>query len=392
MNRAARIWKSHPIRFFVVIGLILWALAPQAYAQPATRYSIGDLKALEQSFIDLAEKARPPVVAIRAYQVRTFSEDDPPPSPLAKGGHRGVKVPISQGSGFVIDPNGLIATNGHVVENADRISVTLFDGSQYDAVIRQRDDRSDLAVLQVDAKNLPTVHWGDGSSLRVNQWVFACGNPFGMANLDGRSSITYGVVSALGREMTDRITENPQLHYYGNLIETSAAINPGSSGGPLFNLDGQIVGVVTAIETSSGVNEGMGFAIPIDANTRRILDTLRRGERVRYGFLGVSVDDVDPPLSRRVAETRRSRGARITSISPLDGPAASAGLQPDDVVFEFNGIPIDGKDQLVRVVGYTPVGTEAIVKYLRRQVERRTTVKVGDRLELLAGVDRRHDD
>ncbi len=381
MMRAAHLRQCHPIRLMVVIGLTFWACAPRANAQPAARYSIGDLKALEQSFVELAGKARPPVVAIRAYQVRTIGDDE-----------SRVKIPISQGSGFVIDANGLIATNGHVVEDADRISVTLFDGSQYDAVIRQRDDRSDLAVLQVDAKNLPTVQWGDGSSLRVNQWVFACGNPFGMANRDGRGSISYGVVSALGREMTDRITENPQLHYYGNLIETSAAINPGSSGGPLFNLDGQIVGVVTAIETSSGVNEGMGFAIPVDANTRRIFDTLKRGEQVRYGFLGVSVDDVEPPTSRRVAESRRSRGARITSISPPNGPAASAGLQPDDVVFEFNGIPIDGKDELVRVVGFTPVGTEAIVKYLRRQVERRATVRVGDRLELLAAIDRPQDE
>jgi len=348
-----------------------------ARAQSPTRYTLADLKALQQAFTDLADKVRPAVVAIRVYKVRTLGENESK-----------VKVPISQGSGFVIDPNGFIATNGHVVDGADRITVVLHDGSQFDASVRQRDDRSDLAVLKIEADNLPAVRWGDASSLRANQWVFACGSPFGLANRDGQASITYGVVSALGRDMSDRITENPQQHYYGNLIETSAAINPGSSGGPLFNIDGQAVGIVTAIETGSGVNEGLGFAIPIDANTRRILETLKEGQVMRYGFLGVSVDDVEPPPSRRVAETRRNRGARITSISPGDGPAAAAGLRPDDVVIEFNGVPIDGKDHLVRVVGFTPVGTEAVVKYLRRQVERRTTVKVGDRFELLTGPDR----
>lgn len=377
MNSIIRSRVSNLGRLRALIGLTLLSLSPAVKAQSPGPYTLGDLKALERSFVDLAEKARPTVVAVRAYQVRTLGEDESK-----------VKVPISQGSGFIIDPNGFIATNGHVVENADRVTVVLSDGSQFDAVVRQRDDRSDLAVLKIEADNLPVVHWGDASALRANQWVFACGNPFGMANRDGQASITYGVVSAIGRDMTDRITENPQLHYYGNLIETSATINPGSSGGPLFNVDGQIVGIVTAIETSSGVNEGLGFAIPVDANTRRILDTLKGGQAVRYGFLGVSVDDVEPPPSRRVAETRRNRGARITSVSPPDGPAGSAGLRPDDVVVEFNGVPIDGKDQLVRVVGFTPVGTEAVVKYLRRQVERRTTVKVGDRFELLTGNDR----
>ncbi|MDO8632573.1 MAG: trypsin-like peptidase domain-containing protein, partial [Phycisphaerales bacterium] len=272
MKSIIRPRNSNLTRCVAVIGLALLSLSPAVNAQLPGRYTLGDLKALERSFVDLAEKARSAVVAVRAYQVRTLGEDESK-----------VKVPISQGSGFIIDPNGFIATNGHVVENADRVTVVLSDGSQFDAVVRQRDDRSDLAVLKIEADNLPVVHWGDASALRANQWVFACGNPFGMANRNGQASITYGVVSALGRDMTDRITENPQLHYYGNLIETSATINPGSSGGPLFNVDGQIVGIVTAIETSSGVNEGMGFAIPVDANTRRILDTLKGGQAVRYG-------------------------------------------------------------------------------------------------------------
>jgi|CXWL01.1.fsa_nt_gi serine protease Do len=330
------------------------------------------MKALERSFVELSDRVRPSVVAVRAYQVRTGKESD-----------TRVKVPVSQGSGFIIDSDGFIATNMHVVDNAHVLSVTLYDGTTHDATLVQKDERSDLAVLSINAKNLQAIRWGDAAKLRVNQWAFACGNPFGLANRTGQPSITYGVVSALGRDMTDRIAEDTIVHYYGNLIETSAAINPGSSGGPLFNLDGEAIGVVTAIQTSSGVNEGLGFAIPIDTNTHRILDMLKSGEAVRYGYLGVGVDDVDPPTSTRVADLRRARGARITRVEPSDGPAALAGLNPDDVVIEFNGTPIENRDHLIRVVGFTPVGTEATVKYLRKRVERKTTLTVGDRFGLI---------
>ncbi len=373
MNTTMRTHRSRLIGPFVIIGLAPLCGIGSVQAEPTSLYSPADLKALERGFTDLAEKVRPMVAAVRGYQAH---------SPKEVEGK--VMIPISQGSGFVIGSEGFILTNGHVIETADRISVTVADGRQFDATVVQRDERSDLAVLKIDADDLVVAHWGDATKLRVNQWVFACGNPFGLANRDGRASVTYGVVSALGREMTDRIAEDARRHYYGNLIETSAAINPGSSGGPLVNVDGEVVGIVTAIQTSSGVNEGMGFAIPIDANTRRIIETLKSGQAVRYGFLGVSVDDVPQPTSRRVAEARRSRGARITSVSPSNGPAGRAGLRPDDIVLEFNGVAIEGKDHLVRVVGFTPVGTEATVKYLRRQVEHRTTLTVGDRLELLA--------
>lgn len=340
----------------------------QSIASP--KYSLADMKALERSFVELSDSVRPAVVAIRAYQVRAGKEAD-----------TRMKVPVSQGSGFIIDADGFIATNMHVVDNAHVLTVTMFDGSMYEASVVQKDERSDLAVLSINAKSLPAVQWGDASKLRVNQWSFACGNPFGLAN-HGQPSITYGVVSALGRDMTDRIAEEPNMHYYGNLIETSAAINPGSSGGPLFNLDGEAIGVVTAIQTSTGVNEGMGFAIPIDANTRKLLEKLKRGEKVRYGYLGIGVDDVENPSSTRVAELRHARGARITKVEPPNGPAAKAGLNPDDIVIEFNGTPIQSRDHLIRIVGFTPVGTEASVKYVRKRVERKTNIVVGDRPEI----------
>jgi len=357
-------------------GLLLLSLGSTAVsAQPPTHYDLADLKALEQAFVDLAEKVRPSVVAVRTYRTRNTGKDTL------------VKIPFSQGSGFVIDAGGYVVTNRHVIEGADSIMVILENGLRYDATVVRYDERSDLAVIKVEAADLTPVRFGDVGTVKVNQWAFACGNPFGLANEDGRASVTYGVVSALGRQMTDRLPANDQVHYYGNLIETSAAINPGSSGGPLFNLDGEVIGVVTAIESASGVNEGRGFAIPIEKNTRGILETLKAGKEVRYGFLGVTVDDVEPPDSRQVVDTGRFRGAKITRIDPPSSPAGAAGLKANDIVIEFDGIPVEGKDQLVRLVGFTPVGREVTVTYLRRQVKHKATVTIADRNQSL-GVSR----
>jgi S1-C subfamily serine protease len=242
-------------RYAILLGIVAgWCVTnATVLAAPPVRYELADLKALEQAFTDLAKEVRPSVVAIRCYQVHATDRTDPPL----------VKLPISQGSGFIIDAAGYIATNNHVIEGADMFSVVLNNGLAYDATFVQKDDRSDLAVLKIDAEGLTPVRMGDLSEVRVNQWAFACGNPFGLAfDNAGKSSITYGVVSALGRQMTDRLTADPTKHYYGNLVETSATINPGNSGGPLFNIAGEVIGVVTAIETSTGVSEGHGFAIP----------------------------------------------------------------------------------------------------------------------------------
>lgn len=356
------------------LGAVLLALsiAPPTKAQLPSKYELADLRALETAFVDVAGKIRPTVVAIRTYQTRTPAED-----------HPAVRIPHSQGSGFIIDAAGFIATNAHVIEGGESIVVSLHDGSRLDAVVVQSDPRSDLAVIKVDTSNLPTVRFGDAAKLRVNQWAFACGNPFGLANADGKASVTYGVISALNRQMTDRLVGGDPVRYYGNLIETSAALNPGSSGGPLFNIDGEVIGIVAAIETSSGVNEGHGFAIPIDHDIRRVFDTLRSGQLVRYGYLGVSIDEVDPPESRRVADTMQPRGAKITRVEP-DGPADRAGLKPGDVIIEINHTPIEGRDHLIRVVGFTPVESQAQITYLRRQVKRNATITIADRPMTLA--------
>lgn len=362
----------------VVLGVV--GPARDLRADPPPKYALADLKSLERAFVGLADKVRPTVVAIRTYQAQSGRDTKA----------KFVLRPFSQGSGFVIDASGYIATNRHVIDDADVISVIFHDGTEHDAEIVQTDRRSDLAVLKVDAKGLVAAKFGEGTKLQVNQWVFACGNPFGLANDDGETSITYGVVSAMGRQMTQRLGANPDLDYYGNMIETSAAINPGSSGGPLFNLDGEVIGVVTAIETSSGVTEGHGFAIPMDRNISQIFETLKAGEAVRYGFLGVTVRDVDPVASKLVADGRKYRGAVVDRVSGQNTPAARAGLKADDIVIEFDGNPVYDSDHLVRLVGFTPVGRTVRVMYLRRGVKREAAVTVGDRFELLSESNRRN--
>jgi serine protease Do len=201
--------------------------------------------------------------------------------------------------------------------------------------------------------------------------------------------MTYGIVSGLGRDLTDRlVTSRPEaaLRYYGNLIETSAAINPGSSGGPLFNLNGQVIGIVTAIETSSGVSQGHGFAIPIDGSIRRVIDHLSQGEAIRYGFLGVNVTDPGDRTAPQFVRGRMHRGAMISSIILPDGPAARAGLLPNDVVIEFGGVAIENPDHLIRLVGFSPVGTETDITFLRKQVLHKARVTLADRFEAI-GVD-----
>ncbi len=362
------------------VACVVWPIT--IAGAPPVAYDLADLRALEDAFVRLAEDVQPSVVAIRAY---------------ARHGRRGgvtrVRMGINQGSGVIFDSDGYILTNSHVVENAGAISVTLHNGLTFhDVRLVQNDVRSDLAVLKIDVPNLAAAPWGDGSKLKVNQWAFACGNPFGLANHSGRPSVTYGVISSLERDLTNRIKDESDplagRRYYGHLIETSAAINPGSSGGPLFDIDGKVVGIVAAIETSSGVNEGHGFAIPIDRFSLRIVDQLKTGNPVRYGFLGVSVEDVSHSRLSGVAELHAARGALIADIRFKEGPAAQAGLQVNDLVVEFDGVPVKDSGHLIRLVGFTPVGLQTEVAYVRNGVRRKTKVTLADRAELMGYEDR----
>jgi len=347
----------------IILSAVVWAAPAVVTGQDSGKLSRSDLKTLQQSFADLADEVIPSVVAIRTY---TGSDGR---------GDREFLRALSQGSGAIIRSNGFILTNFHVVEEASHIMVILHDGSEHDAGIVQVDERSDLAILKIDADHLKAARLGDLKNLRIGHWTFAIGNPFGLANFTGKASFSVGNVSSFGRNLTD-LLDVTDTRYYGNLIETSAAINPGNSGGPLFNIEGEVIGVVTAIETRTGVTEGVGFAIPISDRTRTIISRLERGDEVRYGYLGVRVDKRSPDEFQDVNGARVT-GARLGEV--LQGPAYAAGLRDGDIVIEFDGIAIHDYDHLVRVVGGTPIGAGVPARYLRRGSVRTATVVLGER-------------
>ena len=347
-------------------GLLL-ALAACASAAPPSLYRIPDLKALQRTFADIAERVKPSVVAIRTYRYMGLPSGRP---------DQGVaKAPRSFGSGLIIRADGLILTNQHVLADADVIKVVLFNGNEYEAEMVQYDVRSDMAVIRINARPLRAVTLGDAKDVRVGHWCLAVGNPFGIAYGDGNPSVTFGNVAALGRSLTSEL-DGTDTRYYGELIQTSSPINPGNSGGPLFDIDGRVIGVVTAIVSGSGVTEGAGFAVPINGRTRPIIDALAAGQRVRYGYLGV---EVLPPSAGPAGRDSATRGALIQNIVADDGPAARANLQPKDVIVEFAGTPIEDADHLIRVVSMTPVGAQAKVRYVRDGTPRETVVTLAER-------------
>jgi serine protease Do len=269
----------------------------------------------------------------------------------------------SLGSGFIIDRDGYIVTNAHVVQQADQVRVKLAGGEEYEAEVVGADPKTDVAVIKIKPrKALPVVRLGDSDALEVGDWVIAIGNPFGLAE-----TVTAGIVSAKGRV----IGAGP----YDDFIQTDASINPGNSGGPLVNTRGEVVGINTAIFSRSGGSVGIGFAIPIN-HARRIADELRGGGRVVRGWLGVSVQSVTPDLAESFG-LDEPRGALVVDVEP-DGPAAKAGLQRGDVLLAYNGVAITDSHQIPGLVAETPVGSMAEITVLRDRKERHMRIKVAE--------------
>jgi serine protease Do len=266
----------------------------------------------------------------------------------------------SLGSGFIINREGYIVTNNHVVENASDIKVSLSDKEEFDAKVIGRDPKTDVALIKIEAKkDLPAVALGDSNKLRVGEWVMAIGNPFGLGH-----TVTTGIVSAKGRI----IGAGP----YDEFIQTDASINPGNSGGPLFNMNGEVVGINTAIVASG---QGIGFAIPINV-AKDMLGSLREKGRVVRGWLGVQVQRVTPDLAKSFG-LDRERGALVADVMP-DTPASKAGIERGDVIVEFNGRKIDEMNDLPRVVANTAPNADVPVKLLRKGQEKVVQVKVAE--------------
>jgi serine protease Do len=281
------------------------------------------------------------------------------------GANRTPRRVNSLGSGFIIDPAGIVVTNNHVIAEADEINVVFADGTKIKAEIVGRDTKTDIAVLKITPdRTLKAVKFGDSDKLRIGEWVIAIGNPFGLGG-----SVTAGIVSARNRD----INSGP----YDSYIQTDAAINRGNSGGPLFNLDGDVIGVNTAIISPSGGSIGIGFAVP-SKNVVPVIDQLRQFGEVRRGWLGVRIQQVTDDIAESL-NLKPVRGALVAGVDEK-GPAKPAGIEPGDVIVKFDGKDIKEMRDLPRIVGETPVGKEVPVVIVRKGKEDTKTVKLG-RLE-----------
>jgi serine protease Do len=268
----------------------------------------------------------------------------------------------SLGSGFIIDPSGIVVTNNHVISDADEVTVILNNGTRLKAEIIGRDTKVDIALLRVKSdKPLTAVKFGDSDKLRLGEWVIAIGNPFSLGG-----SVTAGIVSARNRD----INSGP----YDNYIQTDAAINRGNSGGPLFNLDGEVVGINTAIISPSGGSIGIGFAVP-SKTASPIIDQLRNFGETRRGWLGVRIQQVTDDIAESL-NIKPARGALVAGVDDK-GPAKPAGIEYGDVIVKFDGKDIKEMRDLPRVVADTPVGKDVEVVILRKGKEEKRTVKLG---------------
>jgi serine protease Do len=289
-----------------------------------------------------------------------------PGAPGRQGGEGSTPRRVnSLGSGFIIDPAGFVVTNNHVIADADEVSVILNNGTTLKAEVLGRDTKTDLALLKVQAAGpLKAVKFGDSDKLRLGEWVVAIGNPFSLGG-----TVTAGIVSARNRD----INSGP----YDNYIQTDAAINRGNSGGPLFNLDGDVIGVNTAIISPSGGSIGIGFAVP-SKTVVAVIDQLREFKEVRRGWLGVRIQQVTDEIAESLS-IKPARGALIAGIDDK-GPAKPAGIEPGDVVIKFDGKDIKEMRDLPKIVAETPVGKDVEVTIVRKGKEEKKTVRLG-RLE-----------
>jgi serine protease Do len=353
-------WRLGAAVLLTALLALVWAAGAQARSAPDT-------------FADLVEKLLPTVVNIQtsqtieggqAEQFEEFFKEfferrgeggEPPPQQRRRGS--------SLGSGFIIDPSGYIVTNHHVIAEADEVEVVLSDGTSLDATIVGSDKDTDLALLKVEAPGpLPATTWGDSEVTRIGDWVVAIGNPFGLGG-----TVTAGIVSARQRDIN--------AGRYDNFIQTDAAINKGNSGGPMFNIDGEVIGVNTAIFSPSGGSVGIGFATP-SSMAKNIIAQLRATGEVRRGWLGVRIQNVTDELAEGL-RLDRARGALVAAVTE-GGPAAAAGIEQGDVILEFNGREVAEMRRLPAMVAETSVGSTVDVKIWRRNAEQSVRVTVGE--------------
>jgi serine protease Do len=354
--------------------------APSALApRPGAPMSFADLAArLQPAVVNISTKQRVPVRS-QADPFEEFFRRFDPTIPQGQQGQQGqggsnaqprTREAGSLGSGFIISPDGYIVTNNHLVQGAngngtvDSVTVITTDRKEYPARIVGRDETSDLALLKIEGRNLPFVQWGDSTKARVGDWVLAIGNPYGLGG-----SVTAGIISALHRGITG-------VGAYDRYIQTDAAINMGNSGGPMFDLNGNVIGINSALISPTGASVGIGLAIPAEA-AKPVIDALRKGQRPQRGFLGVGLQPLDENLAPSLGLPKDS-GEIVRSVV-AGGPAARAGLQQGDVIVRVNGQAVTPEQTVSYLVANTPVGARVPLEIVRGGKRQTVTVTVAER-------------
>jgi serine protease Do len=360
------------------IGVVLILACLSCSVLAAEDKAIETLRNTSKAFSSIAKQVTPAVVAVKVEKViasntemfNTPFDDEffrrffgPQFSP--RGQQPRSEKREGQGSGFIISADGYILTNNHVVADVDKITVVLKDGRKLDAKVIGTDDKSEVALIKVEAKDLPIVELGDSDELEVGEWVIAIGNPFGLSE-----TVTVGVVSAKGRQVG--IMDGG----YEDFIQTDAAINPGNSGGPLLNIDGKVVGINTAIITQSGGYMGVGLAIPINM-ARQIKDQLMATGKVERGYIGVTMNPEG--LTQELAESfglDKNVGVLVTEVEP-ESPADKSGLKQGDVILKMNGKEVRSNESLRNTISLMAPGTKIKLMIFRDGKEKEVSVEVG---------------
>ena len=349
------------------------AVTPQQQSREAQRTQQPPAARATQplpDFSSLVEQYGPAVVNVSVTQkVRAQEQSGLDPDDPLFDFFRRFQIPIPEGnairqglgSGFIVSADGYILTNAHVVSDATQVTVKLTDKREFKAKVIGADKRTDVALVKIDAKDLPIVRIGDASKARVGEWVAAIGSPFGLEN-----SVTAGIISAKSRSLPDES--------YVPFLQTDVAINPGNSGGPLFNLNGEVIGINSQIYSRTGGYMGLSFAIPIDV-AMKVKNDLQKFGKVERGRLGVTVQ----PLTKELADSfglKEARGALVSSVE-AGSPAAKAGFQPGDVIVRVNDQPVEQSSDLPRVIGDTKPGTAITLQVLRQGSKKDLHVQVG---------------
>ena len=376
LHHQIRLGRLQPILLALVIGGLLIPMgcarhnqgAPvSSPAQPTPTPGTPPSSPVDTSLIvKVVERVGDAVVRINASRVVGGRNSDPFLQPFGQPRRRTER---GTGSGFIFDANGLVLTNAHVVENADQVAVVLKDGQQFQGRVMGADPLTDVAVVKIEAQNLPTIQLGNSETLKAGQWAIAIGNPLGLDN-----TVTVGIISATGRSSAQIGAPDQRV----NFIQTDAAINPGNSGGPLLNLQGEVIGVNTAI---IGDAQGLGFAIPI-AIARRISQQLIQTGKATHAYLGVSMLELTPEVRDQInqrqpqLQIRRGQGVLIAEIVS-NSPASSAGLQSGDVILSIEKTPIKTSEQVQQLVEAKVPGDRLTLEIERRNQKQTLQVTLG---------------